>query len=457
MTDISTPAGPPRPFAPGPAGLAVGYVTLALAPLAAAWIAVPDGMDVLSELGTGLAFAGYAMLLAQFFITGRFRTVSGRVGVDTVMRLHTLMARAVMIFLVLHPFLYGAGRLATDPGAYLRQVWATFTAAPFLSGVVAWVLLLVLMALAVHRARLPVGYEAWRASHAVGALVIAGAGLHHALTVGQISPEPPVAALWWALFALAVASLVHVYVLRPLGLLRRPFRVAEVRELGPGRWLLALDAERGLFPYRAGQFAWLKVRRHPFGIHENPFSILSAPGQGVPGRAEFLIREAGDFTRTLRDIPVGARAWLDGPYGAFTLAPGPASETVLLLAGGVGLAPILSILRAAAASRDPRRFRLIYGNRTAEQVVMRREIETLRGVLDLAVDFVVSEPPPGWDGRVGRLDSETLGPLLADAIDPAQVRAYLCGPPPMVTAASRALRALGVPPGRVVSERFDYD
>ncbi len=435
----------------------MAYAVFGLAPLAAAWVAAPDGVDVLAALGTGLALVGYAMLLEQFAITGRFRFVSGRVGIDVVMRLHKLMARVATLFVLFHPFFYGADRLITNPAAYGHRVAAIFTAQPFLSGVVAWVLLIVLMGMAMFRSRLPINYETWRASHGLGALVIAGAGLHHALTIGQFSPLQPTVVVWWALFVLAAATLVHVYLLRPLILMRMPFQVMEVRTLGPGRWLLALAPERGRFDYRAGQFAWLTVGSTPFGLNENPFSFVSAPYIGETGRIELLIREAGDFTRTVGDIPLGGRAWLDGPYGVFVLDDGPARETVVMIAGGVGLAPILSLLREAAARRDPRRFHLIYGNRIAAQIVMKNEIEALKDRLDLFVDYVVAEPPPGWDGPVGQLDAETLDTLLGGTPNLNLARAYLCGPPAMVGAATRALAGLGMSPSRIVSERFDYD
>lgn len=142
------------------------------------------------------------------------------------------------------------------------------------------------------------------------------------------------------------------------------------------------------------------------------------------------------------------------------LAPPDAdgSRPVVLIAGGVGLAPILSILRSAAEWGDPRAFHLIYGNRTEAQIVLRPEIEALRARLDLHVDYVLGEPPPDWTGNTGQLDQETLAPLLEVGGTAARgALYYLCGPPAMVTAAERALGDVGVPPGRVVAERFEYD
>lgn len=437
----------------GPGGLISAYLALALSPLVLAWVTAPAGAGFTQELGSGLALAGFAMLLVQFVLTGRFRFVSGRIGIDRVMRLHQLMARMLTLMLVAHPFVYGIEDLWRAPGAYAAARAATFAAPAFASGVVAWVLLIVLTVFAIHKRRLPVSYEFWRATHGIGALAITLAGLHHALAVGQLSQARPLAVLWMVLAALAALTLAHVYLFPPWALRRRPYRVAEVRAVGPGRWLLALEAEGAALQYRGGQFVWLKFGPHPFTLRENPFSILSAPDGGR--RLEFLIREAGDFTATLGTIAPGTRAWVDGPYGAFTLAPGNAP--VLLLAGGVGLAPILSLLRGAAAAGDRRRFHLIYGNRAPEQAVMRDAIAALQSRLDLHVDYVVSEPGQGWNGAVGEMDFATLAPLLRAARDPASARYYLCGPPPMVAAALAALARLGVPPAHISAERFDYD
>jgi NAD(P)H-flavin reductase len=130
---------------------------------------------------------------------------------------------------------------------------------------------------------------------------------------------------------------------------------------------------------------------------------------------------------------------------------------VILLAGGVGLAPCLAMLREAAAEGDPRPHHLIFGNRTEGQIVLRDEIAALSPRLDLRTDFVLSEPPPGWGGTTGQMDAETLTPLLAGGGNASSAVYFVCGPPPMVRASLHALSALGVPADGVVTERFDYD
>jgi predicted ferric reductase len=437
----------------GVAGIVGAYLSLALAPFALAAITAPQGSGVAAELGSGLALAGYAMLLMQFLLTGRFRTIGGRVGIDVILRLHQIAARMLTVMVLLHPFVYGLPRLFSDPAAYWSSL-ARMTMMPaFASGVAAWLLLVALMAMALLRPRLAIPYECWRASHGILAVLIALAGLHHALAVGGLSAAPALRWFWIALAALALYTLFHSYVVRPWLQLRDPWRIAEVRALGPARWLVALEPDNRPLAFDAGQFAWLKVGPHPFSLRENPFSIVSAPGAR---RIEFLIREAGDFTSTVGTLEPGARAWLDGPHGAFTLRAAMDAKRIVLLAGGVGLAPCLSMLRAAASAGDLRQYHLVFGNRCEDQIVPRDALEALAPSLNLKVDYVLSEPPAGWTGAVGQMTPQTLLPLLRSG-DVAGTVYYLCGPPPMVTASLRALAALGVPASRIVTERFDYD
>ena len=445
------------PFAFGPVALTAGYLGFTLLPVTVAWVLVPSGGPFWPELATGLGLVGYAMLLAQFVLTGRMRLIGGRIGIDLVMRFHQLAARSLTLFIVLHPFLYAARRAVAHPEASLYELAALFAAPALATGVIGWALLIALVAASVWRPRLPFTYEFWRVTHGLGAFTIALLVLHHALTIGGLSGGgSPLGLVWIALATLAAITMLSVYVLRPLALRRRPWRVVEVTRVGPGRWTLAVESVHGGMRFRAGEFAWLKIGPTPFTVREHPMSFASAPGDGR--RIEFLIREAGDFTRKIGATALGTLVWIDGPHGAFVLPGAGEAEArrIVLLAGGVGLAPILSILRDAAARGDPRSFHLIFGNRTEDQIVLRTGIEALKSNFDLRVDYVLSEPPAGWTGAIGQLDAATVGRLLAGT-RAAEGLYYLCGPPVMVAAAERALAGLGIPPGRVIAERFEYD
>ena len=168
--------------------------------------------------------------------------------------------------------------------------------------------------------------------HGIGAAVIAALVLHHTLTAGRYSADPLLANTWIAMFALSMTTLAYVYIVRPLGQMRWPWRVSQVRPLGLKTWSLAIEPlEHNGIAYNAGQFVWLNVGNSVFSLRENPFSIASAPSSGP--QLEFIIKELGDFTRTIEQIAPNTPAYIDGPHGNLITA-GRRETGIALIAGG---------------------------------------------------------------------------------------------------------------------------
>lgn len=436
-----------------PIGLFLGYLAVVAAPLALAWASGTPARGFRDEVASGLGLLAFAMILAEFVLSGRFRSVSGGIGLDATIRFHQLMARAALAAALLHPFAYGAPYAPAIAGDITRQHTLTADFSLLATGVVAFVLLPTFVLGAIVHRHLPYSYEAWRWMHGLGALLIAGLLLHHSVYAGRYSGQPALMGLWVALVAVAGASLAVVYIVKPLAQLRRPWRVTEINAETPSQWRvrIAPDGHDGL-RYRAGQFVWLNLGHSPFSLAEHPFSISSAPNGGSP-ELEFLIKELGDFTSRIGSVPVGTRAYLDGPHGTLTLDRGVG---VGLIAGGVGIAPLMGILRDLHARDDPRPVTLIYGNRTTEKIAYRQELDRLAAAGHVTVLHVLSEPPPRWDGATGLVDAA----LLRQAFDPAALATWdfvICGPPPMMTGVQHALMARGVTSDRLRCERFQYD
>src|SRR5690606_39999363 len=189
----------------------------------------------------------------------------------------------------------------------------------------------------------------------------------------------------------------------------------------------------------------------PFSLVEHPFSISSTPAD-LP-RLAFTIKESGDFTSRIGEIAPGMRAYVDGPHGTFTLA-GRRPRPIVFIAGGVGFAPIVGMLRQLAGERHPHPVRLIYGNRVETQILYRDEIERFGDHLDFRADLVLSEPPPGWTGRTGQLTRGVIRSCLENA--PREALYLICGPVPMMNIAESTLLDMGIPAADIISERFRY-
>ena len=256
------------------------------------------------------------------------------------------------------------------------------------------------------------------------------------------------------MLAVALGSLVKTYLLTPLRQLSRPYQVSSIRKLALKTWELTIRAKAGdAMRFVPGQFVWLNVGNSPFSLAENPFSISSAPADR--NQLQFVIKEVGDMTRSLPEVKPGTKAYLDGPYGNLTLQHRQAAG-IALIAGGVGIAPLLSIARQLKADQDTRPVVIVYGNRVAEQIVYGDELEDLTKQLGSELVHVVSEPDLDWRGLTGVIDADTLGRVFK----PRDVSGWLflvCGPPVMLDVVETALRDLGVPERQIVSERFYYD
>ena len=153
-------------------------------------------------------------MFLQFLSSGRYESISGRIGIDRTMGFHRIAAYVVFAFAALHPVSYLTNTLLTDPLAAWTRLIAMLASPRLRSGVLAFAGLLLL--LDCHgRSRPFVRYELWRVTHGPLAIVVAGLILHHATTTGTYSAEVPLRAVWLLLGVCAAVAVLLVYVARP--------------------------------------------------------------------------------------------------------------------------------------------------------------------------------------------------------------------------------------------------
>ena len=429
-------------------GLFSMYVVLALTPLALALLGPhPPGRGFWFDFSFGLGLVGLGMLAMQFLSVARINRVDAPYGIDAVMRYHRQIAFVAFAFITAHPLV-----LWWDQPVYWEFIKPGTSDGRIQWAQAAWMLLAFLMAVSVLRLRLKLNYELWRITHGLLAVAITALALVHVREVGVYVASGTWKQGVFTAFAVAfIALLAWVRVLKPLARLRRPFVVEELKPEPGGAVTIRLRPERGRgLRFRAGQFSWLTFSSS-FSQNEHPFSISSSAAR--PERIEFTVKALGDFTSRLGDVPVGTRAYLDGPFGNFGVG-WEAAEHLLLVAGGIGVTPQMSILRTMADTADPRPVTLVYGNNDWDGVVFRDELEQLAGQLHLTVVHVLAKGHEGWEGEVGFITTDILRRHLPAELGGLQ--AYVCGPPPMMAAVERSLLEAGVPPRQVHSELFTF-
>jgi sulfhydrogenase subunit gamma (sulfur reductase) len=199
-------------------------------------------------------------------------------------------------------------------------------------------------------------------------------------------------------------------------------------------------AERERFTFRPGQFVMVEVP----GYGEIPISISSSPSSR--GYLELCIRRAGLVTGVLHKARRGARIGIRGPFGTHFPMEQMAGHHVLLIAGGLGLAPLRTPIFHIAENRpDYKDVHILYGTREPAQLLFGYQYEQWRRIDGVNLHVIVERPDASWTGEVGVITQ------LFEKIEvaPEDTYAIVCGPPVMFQFVCSHLSGLGLPMQRM--------
>ncbi|ONI90773.1 oxidoreductase [Saccharothrix sp. ALI-22-I] len=381
------------------------------------------------------------ILMLQLLLVARLPWLDRRIGMDRLTVWHRWVGFTLLWTILTHATIVVLGYATLDNASMGKTFLALAGVPASLLGMLAAGIIVVIGAVSTRYVRRRLQYETWHGLHLLLYVALGLAFVHQLRETTTFKSSAFAFAYWWALWLFAFGSLVVGRIVVPLWRnSRHQFRVAAVVPESPdvvsvyvtGRHLEQL-------PARAGQFFVWRFPGHNHWWLANPFSLSAAPD----GRTLRLTAKAvGTASAGLRHLKVGARVFLEGPYGAFTsmhrTRPG-----VLLIAGGVGVTPIRSLLE----EHTPGDFVVLYRVRDERDAVLLDELRQLvaarRGRLHLLT------------GRTGQgvrpFEPEALHRLVPDI---TERDVYVCGPPAMTSAVLSGLRQLKVPNLQVHAEKF---
>ena len=198
--------------------------------------------------------------------------------------------------------------------------------------------------------------------------------------------------------------------------------------------------ERDAFTFLPGQFVMLEVP----GFGEVPISISDSPTRSR--LIELVIREAGLVTGVLHRAKPGAKVGIRGPFGSHFPMEKMKGHNVLLIAGGLGIAPLRAPIFHVTENRaEYEDVHLLYGTREPQQMIFRYQYEQWRDIYGLDLHFIVEKPDETWDGEVGMITQLLDGlPVEMD-----KTWAIVCGPPVMFKYVCNKLNGMGLPMHRM--------
>lgn len=220
------------------------------------------------------------------------------------------------------------------------------------------------------------------------------------------------------------------------------YRVLRIHHEIPDTFTMELEpCDGGAVPsFACGQFNMLYV----YGVGEIPISISGNPALVNP--LVHTTRAVGVVSRAMRELKPGDMLGVRGPFGSSWPVELAEGKDVVVVAGGIGLAPLRSVMYTVMANRERfGRVALLYGARTPADILYRRELERWRAHFDLEVFVTVDRATGAWRGSVG-----VVTKLIPQAsFDPQNTIAFVCGPEIMMRFTAAELQKRGVAPDRL--------
>ena len=360
----------------GAAGFLAGAGFVALESHSASVIDLGEPAALLVTMGKICGLLAGSLLLLQFVPAARLKFLDRIFGLPGLLLSHRILGVSAVVLATLHPMLIFAPRSVTMPVLHIR-IW------PILVGVVLLIGLWTGGSIAAWRKFLNLSYTVWYRMHRVGMFVAAGLFAIHVWNVARDF-------LWgWPRDALIVAMALYaalftaVILIKPWLEKKHTLRVASVSSAGGNAYAIELKPLSGnTFSYAPGQFAFVTFYSSSLPVERHPWTISSTPTR--PQSLIFTIKCSGDFTKGIGRLKPGDEAAVDGPYGRFSypaLVRDPNRE-LIMIAGGVGVTPMLSMLRYMTDRGEKRKVILIWSNRTENDILCREELEGIEGRME---------------------------------------------------------------------------
>jgi predicted ferric reductase len=389
-------------------------------------------LQVVSEI---LSSTGMVLMACAIFLSLRPRFLEPFFGgLDKMYKTHKTAAISGLALVLLH-FLTMPGLGEVTVGRVMGKV--------ALIGLLALVALTIAPRLPVVGGYLQLAYHHWRWTHKlVGAFFILG--MLHTFNVKNVLQFAEVPSLYWKIVAYAgAAAYVYQIVVAPFVRGMGRFTVTEVRRLNSSTVEVTLTPDAKRPAQRAGQFAFVRFPGDRVLSEPHPFTVSSGPHEPS---LRLSIKAAGDWTKHLyQKIAPGAAAQVDGCYGEFDHTRG--GERQIWVAGGIGITPFLSWVRAMAANPS-QRIQLFYTVRAESDALFWDEFAAA------AARHANFSATLNISSRDGSLTVDRI--VAASGADLADAHVYLCGPLAMTQALSAGLQAHGVPKHHIHFEEFNF-
>lgn len=394
------------------------------------------------------ALISYTLMSFQFMLASRIPLLEQQFGQDKLLYAHRICGMTSVILLFAHGPVYLFQRMVWAGGLFLYFP----DDMPIVIASIGFVLLLMLAGTAAFRSALRIPYDKWKYLHRLTYVLYPVFFLHAMILGTTIRSSLLVYVQFLLMFALVLLSWVwriYLYIRSR----KRSYLLSSVSRLNHNVTQFAFAGPE--MEHKPGQFAYLRLKSGGKMLPAHPFTISSSP---VQSDIAFTVKSSGDFTSVMPTLSVGAEAHIEGPYGRFSYVNFSQDSSLLWIAGGVGITPMLSMLRLLRTDDPDRAIILLWGNKTAEDVFLQEElIEIQSDMRNLTIVHVFSQEKGELLGereiKRGHIDRACIREYVNH---PEAYEVFLCGPPNMVAKLLPELKHSGFQSRKIHTERFGF-
>lgn len=411
-------------------------------------------LSALISFSAGLL--AYSMMLTVTFIGSRPRFIEKHVGMPRMYEVHSMMSIVLSILVLLHILLQWGGFTAMlrNPITQTGYVGAVSLLIVMFTGIFS------LSGIFVQKNKT---LRNWKEKvfnrqvmlwlHRFAIVAIIGVYFHLFALVFLRNNTP-----FMVLLTLYTVGILGYYAIWKIKIVQAPkYKVSELYKATPSLWVLEFEPENGQLPaYNPGDYFFIRFQDADITTEGHPFSTSSAITKMHSNTIQFMIKEAGDWTGSLGNIKVDDIATLEGPYGDFfpeEVRVG--EEPYVLMGGGIGLTPNLSILRSEIDKESQRKIDLVWALSWEEDMFMLDELEEYKKVnpnFNYHIIFSNEEVEGYPFGFISHPFLEDVG--VAELYQEATF--FICGPGVMMDATKNVLLNSGVPEENIRVDEFGF-
>jgi len=401
---------------------------------------------ILLRSGKVVGTAAAVLLFYQLSLVARLKVLDRVFALPGLVRTHRLNAIFILLLACLHPVLV----LTSDNTLVIpleMRYW------PEWLGVGLLALIVVQFSTSRWRTDARMRFHRWMFLHRWLGFTVLGIVTIHILFVSETFSEKgfPRDAL-----ILSAVLLALLWLWIRSGWLRarkRPFSVTRVAPEGMSSVGIELrPVDKRPFRYVPGQFVIVSFQSKHISPEPHPFTLSSTPTR--PEYLQLTVRTNGDWTRHVARITVGERVYIQGPFGRFSHVFTDPAREIIMIAGGIGITPMLSMMRFMADRQDQRAITLIWSNRSREHMVYPDELnelgEKLTGFRSVLIFTGNSDEYLSTEG----LNLEKLQSMLKGSGRQAAI--FVCGPEQMMVQIKNDLKRIGFEPRSIHTETFGF-